>query len=157
MGEESGVKCDRLAQHVLATEGRPVPSATMEDFLPSPSFSPVPSSAGLPVNPALRSSSRPVGHFRAIASPSALVCGTRLSARLGSPRLSRLDLARLGSDSPRLASPRLVRLSRSPSYLPSYLSTYLPTMRSYHSAENRRENHEGPSASVTVVERIPIV
>lgn len=116
MGEESGVKCDRLAQHVLATEGCPVPSATMEDFLPSPSFSPVPSSAGLPVNPALRSSSQPVGHFRAIASPSALVCGTRLSARLGSPRLSRLDLARLGSD-----SPRFVRLSRSPSYLPTYL------------------------------------
>lgn len=39
LGEESGVKCDRLAQHVLATEGRPVPSATMEDFLPPPSFS----------------------------------------------------------------------------------------------------------------------
>jgi len=87
LGEESDVKCDRLAQHVLATEGRPVPSATMEDFLPPPSFS----FLAAPVHRLipLRSSSRPVGHFRAIASPSALV-----SIRLDSTLHERFDCAR---------------------------------------------------------------
>jgi len=81
--EESGVKCDRLAQHVLATEGHPVPSATMEDFPPPLLPSPVPSSVAHRLIP-LRSSSQPVGHSRAIASPSALV-----SPRLASPSPAR--------------------------------------------------------------------
>jgi len=139
LGEESDVKCDRLAQHVLATEGRPVPSATMEDFLPPPSFS----FLAAPVHRLipLRSSSRSVGHFRAIASPSALV-----STRLAS---ARLDSVWLG-----LAPIRLALLA-SPVRQVTYLPTYLPRDRII--AQKIDEGIVGPSASVTVVERIPIV
>lgn len=102
LGEESGVKCDRLAQHVLATEGRPVPSATMEDFLSLLLPSPVSSSAGPPpVNPAsfVIVARRPFSRNRVTVSAP--------WSRLGSTPIrfasSRLVLSRLAS--PRNASP----------------------------------------------------
>lgn len=104
MGEESGVKCDRLAQHVLATEGRPVPSATMENFLPPPSFSRSFQRRVHRLIP-LRSSSRPVGHFRAIRVTD---------DRPPWSSSTRLDSARLGSTPIRLTRSRQV------TYLPNH-------------------------------------
>lgn len=129
LGEESGVKCDRLAQHVLATEGRPVPSATMEDFLSLLLPSPVPSSAGpQPVNPAssVIVARRPFSRNRVtVSAPWSRLGSARL--RFASPRLVLPCLA-----SPCHAMPRLA-LPASPVRQVTCL-----TARSYRSAENRR-------------------
>jgi len=136
--EESGVKCNRLAQHVLATEGRLVPSAAMVDFLSLLlPFLPAP---GPPVNPAsfVIAARRPFSR-------------NRVTVRLLVLRFDSFGLAWLGSSDSCLASPYLalpcLPLPRSPTYLP----------RDRIIAQKIDEGIARPSPSVTVVERIPIV
>lgn len=120
----------------LGDDGGLPPSSFLLPFLPAPVHRLIP----------LRSFSRPVGHFRTIASPSVLI--STLS-RFDSTRLDsiRLDSTRLYSTQIRLA----LHPSRSPSYLLSNQRDRIVTQKIDERIATR------PSPSVIVTESIPIV